>query len=307
MRCAIISVGTNSCRLLIANDGEGTWQPEYHELHGTRLGEGLRVAGRLQKAAIERTLAAVRAMGDLAHGADERFGIGTSALRDAANADEFAHAFSREAGLELQILSGEEEARSSYAGALMGLATAGIDVANDVCVVDIGGGSTEIAVGRARFEPDVVTSVELGAVGLTEAAMRCDPPSTEEVERATMTARLALQAAAASLGRPGAAVTAVGGTADAAARMLQAYETAGSGIQNAAIVRRPDLDALLKLVLSVPTEQRKKLRGLPEQRADIFPAGLIILIELLAAFGQDRARITQSDLLLGYIARNSRR
>lgn len=305
MRCAIISVGTNSCRLLIARNHEGGWQPEYQELRGTRLGEGLKAGGRLDDAAMQRTLAAVEAMASLARAADERLGIGTSALREAANAYDFARAFAQATGARLAILTGDEEARYSYAGALMGLAAAGVDISKGACVADIGGGSTEIAAGGAGLDPEMAISIELGAVGLTEATMPSDPPTADEVERARMTARLALQAAAARTNRADSPLVAVGGTADAAAHMLLAYETAGRAGTGPAIVRRSDLDALLKLVVSVPTEQRKKLRGLPDQRADIFPAGLIILVELLAALGRHQAAVTQSDLLLGYIARHA--
>lgn len=305
MRCAIISVGTNSCRLLIARKDKDAWQPEYHELRGTRLGEGLKAARQLDDAAMQRTLAAVKAMASLAHAADERLGIGTSALREAVNSPAFALAFAQATGAELAILTGDEEARYSYAGALMGLAAAGIDFSNGACVADIGGGSTEIAAGGAALDPEIAMSVELGAVGLTETTMPSDPPTADEIERATMTARLALQAAVVRTNRADSPLVAVGGTADAAAHMLLAYEAAVRAGTGPAIVRASDLDALLKLVLSVPTEQRKKLRGLPEQRADIFPAGLIIFVELLAALGRQQATVTQSDLLLGYIARHA--
>ena len=103
--------------------------------------------------------------------------------------------------------------------------------------------------------------------------------------------------------RPNGAVVAVGGTATTAARMLQAFDDAsGSGV---ATIAAADLAALLKAVLSMPTSERKRLRGLPAQRADIFPAGMLIIDEVVTAAGASSLTITDSDLLLGYVARHT--
>src|SRR5579859_4699822 len=128
-RYAVISVGTNSCRLLIAVRGaDGVLRPDYHETRGTRLGEGVDEARTLRPDAIDRTLAAVEAYASLARGSDKIFGIGTSALRDSANRREFTDRFESVAGAKLELLGGDEEASCSFDGALAGLRASGAPV-----------------------------------------------------------------------------------------------------------------------------------------------------------------------------------
>ena len=302
-RYAVISVGTNSCRLLIASRGpDGAIRSDYHETRGTRLGEGVDKAGSLKPDAVERTLDAVRDYAVLARGVDTVFGIGTSALRDAADRREFADRFERDAGVGLDVLAGDEEASSSFAGALAGIRAGGLDVPASLSVIDVGGGSTEIAVRTDAADAPRVASLQIGAVRLTESWLKSDPASAAEIERA----RLVVGSAIAGLPegvRPAGAIVAVGGTATTAARMLQALDEApGSGV---AVIAAADLAALLKAVLALPTAERKRMRGLPAQRADIFPAGLLIIDEIVRAAGAGSLTVTDSDLLLGYIVRHA--
>lgn len=277
-------------------------RPDYHETRGTRLGEGVDTTRSLNADAVERTLAAVRDYAALARGADDVFGIGTSALRDAGDRAEFTRRFERDAGTALTILSGEEEASSSFAGALAGLHAAGADVRDPLSVVDVGGGSTEIATRARESDEPRVASLQIGAVRLTEAWLKTDPPRPSDVERARRVVRAALEGLADDV-RPAGKVVAVGGTATTAARMLQALDDAsGSAV---AAIATADLSELLKAVLALPTSERKRMRGLPAQRADIFPAGLLIIDELVRAAGASQLYVTDSDLLLGYVVRHA--
>ena len=302
-RYAVISVGTNSCRLLIASrDADGAIRAGYHETRGTRLGEAVDKTRSLKPEAVERTLEAVRDYAALARGVDTIFGIGTSALRDAADGREFADRFEREAGVSLEVLGGDEEASSSFAGALAGLRAGGFDAPVSLSVIDVGGGSTEIARRTNAGDDPRVASLQIGAVRLTEAWLKSDPPSAAEVERARLVIRSGIAELPEAV-RPAGAIVAVGGTATTAARMLQALDEApGSGV---AIVAAADLSALLKAVLALPIAERKRMRGLPAQRADIFPAGLLVVDEIVRAAGADSATVTDSDLLLGYIVRHA--
>lgn len=294
----MISVGTNSCRLLVAARESGErWRCEYEEVRGTRLGQGLGSGVSLAPEAVERTLAAVREFAPLAGKTDARFGIATSALRDADGSREFARRFRAAAGFDVHILTGAQEASCSFAGALAGLRAAGESTAGTTCVVDVGGGSTEFAVGTDAGQPRHLASLPVGAVRITERLLASDPPTSQELELAAAHVRIELEAAAA-LGRAAQRIVAVGGTADTAARMLLAYDASDNPV---AAVQRADLEALLKLAASLPLAERKRLRALPEQRADIFPAGLVILVGALAALGADRTLVTRSDLLLGFV------
>ena len=300
-RYAIISAGTNSCRLLIAAGREGALRPEYHETRGTRLGEGVDEARRLRPEAIERTIAAVRDYAALAKGAARTFGIGTSALRDAANAGAFAKEFAAAAGVPLQVVSGEEEAACSFEGAVCGLRASGRAVPAALTVVDVGGGSTEVASRTGDGRPPRVSSLQIGAVRLTEQYLKGDPPLEIDVERSRQAVRAALRALPDAVRSRG-AVIAVGGTANTAGRMLQLMDD-GSG--SVCEIPRQDLALLLKATVAMPVRERVHLHGLPAQRADIFPAGLLILDELIRLADAPTLVVSQSDLLLGYIARHT--
>ena len=301
---AVISVGTNSCRLLIARRDGAIVRPEYHETRGTRLGENVGASRRIDEAAAERTLAAVRDYAELAHSAQRIFCIGTSALRDAENSAGFADRFMQATGVPLTILSGDEEAASSFAGALRGLEVAGAAVPDAVCVTDVGGGSTEVGCRSRRDEAPRFASLQIGAVRLTEKYLTSDPPSAAEIESCRLAVRTALDTLPADVLLAG-AVVAVGGTATTAARMLQLIDEGSRGAVSD--IPAADLSALLKASISLSKRDRLRLRGLPAQRADIFPAGLMILDEVAKRCHCNALTICESDLLLGYLARHIER
>jgi exopolyphosphatase / guanosine-5'-triphosphate,3'-diphosphate pyrophosphatase len=298
---AVISAGTNSCRLLIAVSRDGALRSEHHETRGTRLGENVNETHRLRPDAIERTLAVVRDYAAIARGADRVFGIGTSALRDAQNADEFVEQFAKAAGAPLEILSGEEEAASSFEGALCGLKAAGRQVPTPLTVVDVGGGSTEFATRVHESEDPRVASLQVGAVRITESFLKGDPPNATDIERSRQAIRAAFQDLPADV-RPSGAVVAVGGTATTAGRMLQLLDERSE--QGVCDIPAADLAELLKATLALPVRERVRLRGLPAQRADIFPAGLMILNETVRLAEAPLLTVCESDLLLGFIARH---
>jgi exopolyphosphatase/guanosine-5'-triphosphate,3'-diphosphate pyrophosphatase len=296
MRAAVISVGTNSCRLLIASfAAEGRFTPEYHESRGTRLGEGIAPGTLLEPAAAERTLAAVNDYAALARHADRTFAIGTSALREAADAGAFAARVQEITGAELHVLIGDEEANASFVGARHGLLEAGIAVDAALTVVDIGGGSAEIARRDGEGEPVRTASLPLGAVRLTERFLESDPPTAGELARCRAAVALSLDGLKAAV-RPMGMLACVGGTAATAVRMLQAEEKRG--------VARVGVAALAQLgraVSALPVVQRKRLHGLSAQRADIIAAGLLVLESIAAAAGAREILIVQADLLTGYL------
>jgi len=301
-RFAVISAGTNSCRLLIAaRDERGALRTEFAESRGTRLGEGVDTNGRLSQAAIDRTLAVVADYAKLCAGADRRFAIGTSALRDANDADRFTSAFAQTAGVPLSILTGDEEAASSFEGAVCGLENAGRAVPAALTVVDVGGGSTEFATRERAGAQPRVASLQIGAVRLTETYLQGDPPGVEQIERCRLAVRAALAGLPSDVAPKG-SVVAVGGTANTAARMLQLTDPDSRGA--VADIPAADVSALLKATLALPVRERVRLRGLPEQRADIFPAGLMIIDETVRLAAAASLTVSESDLLLGYIARH---
>ena len=312
MRCAVIAAGSDSCRLLIAQVADekvavGFSRPikvEHHAIRGTRLGEGMSSSKTLAPQAMERTAAAIEEFAGLASRADRLFIIGTAALREASNAVEFVQRVRTITGTDLHVLTGDEEARASFDGACWALEQTSRAARGALTVVDIGGGSTEIATRPSPSGDLRLSSLPLGAVRLTERFFKHDPPTTEEISACHTAVRLELdvvpeRSSGAGTSEARAQLVFVGGTADTAARMLNAYDAAAT--VHVATLRVTDLEDLLRLTASLPVEQRKRLHGLPEFRADIMPAGLIILDEIALRYKSDRPFVTEADLLIGYL------
>ncbi len=287
LRKALISTGTNSTRALVVE-----FDPLHILLHrstGTRIGEGLRESGRLSKDAMHRTqqaieehVAAIREFQPVLKV------IATSALRRAENADEFAECVRAVTGALLEIITGEEEARCSYEGAVSGL-----PADQGYGVLDVGGGSSEYAT------RDASVSLEIGAVRLTERfpSLREDA-TVDEIERARSEVRTALQPLLAftKVDR----LVMVGGSATtsravaAGRRMTGPYEA----------LMHADLRNVIDRLASLELAQRKELPGMIAQRADILLAGALILDETCALTGHAEALVSTNDLLLGYLLRH---
>jgi exopolyphosphatase / guanosine-5'-triphosphate,3'-diphosphate pyrophosphatase len=293
-RIAVFSIGTNSTRLLLADVEPESPRIELARSVGTRIGEGLGEGGPLGDEPMRRTLDALTQFKKLVKGRYVRlFAVATSAVRRAQNGEEFAERVQELLASPLRTLSGEEEAAASYRGALTAL---GATRDQRVAVIDAGGGSTEYAVGVA-LQPETVISCEIGAVRLTEAVPELGGKDgevgDESVERARELARKAL--APISEPAPPERLALVGGSATTTAAIVRGRPTP---VQTLPLTRgemRRALERLLKMTL----DERKKVVGMRPQRADILPAGIIVLETAMEILGCDRAVATTSDLLLG--------
>ncbi len=289
----VVSIGTNSTRALVAAF-DGDIRILLTRSIGTRIGEGLKERGHLDETAMARTLQAIRehtrAVRELT---SEIRAIGTSALRRADNGDEFAQHVREIVGVPLEIISGEEEARRSFIGAV-----SGIDSPENATfgVLDTGGGSTEYAIGTKRG-PEHIVSCEIGAVRLTEALPKLagisGPVDDATLERARALAREALVPISqfAAVDR----LVLVGGSATTAVsvhrkeRQMFAYAQLG----------RADIQGLAALLRTLNIEERKALPGMNPQRADILLGGLLIIDVVFEITGHDRSLVSTNDLLLG--------
>jgi exopolyphosphatase/guanosine-5'-triphosphate,3'-diphosphate pyrophosphatase len=295
-RFAIISIGTNSTRLLLADVAPANARVETARSIGTRIGESLDEQGRLGDEPMQRTLEAIGQFQRAVKGHYIRlFAVATSALRRAENAEDFSQRIEALLGTPLRILSGEEEAVAAYRGALTVL---GELRGERVGVLDTGGGSTEYAIGTST-EPEKVISCEIGAVRITEAvpelAGRDGAVKEESVERARAMARKALEplAECAAVER----LALVGGTATTVAGMLRGRRTPIDTYD----LTRADLRRALERLLAMPLEERKKVEGMKPKRADILPGGIIVIETAMEIIGADKAVATTSDLLLGIL------
>jgi len=292
---AIVSIGTNSTRVLLADLDERPPRVVHARSIGTRLGEGVRDRGRLSEEAIARTLGAVRTH---LRSIDGRYAtidaIATSAVRRADNGAAFASHVRKIVGAELHVLDGEEEAVASYRGALVSLppfdGTTG--------VADTGGGSTEYALGSGTF-PEKIASCETGAVRLTETVSALSgergPADMPSVGRAREIAR-AMLSPLREFPHPD-RLAFVGGSATTAASLMRGDRTPFA----TATIARADVQSWLLKLCAMPLAARKELPGMNPQRADILPAGLVILDVLFEMAGAATATATSSDLLMGYL------
>lgn len=295
-RYAIVSIGTNSTRALLADVEPDVPRVELARSVGTRIGEALDENGTLSDEAMTRTLDAVAAHFQAMRGHYVRlFAVATSALRRAKNANEFSERATAILGVPLRVLSGEEEAAASYRGALTAFDTLR---GERVGVVDVGGGSTEYASGTTGT-PESVVSCEIGAVRLSESVAglngRDGSVARDDIANARELAREALKPLADC--QPVERIALVGGSATTAAAIARARKMPAQSSP----LSRDDLRRVLDLLVAMPLEQRKGVTGMRPQRADILPGGIIVLDAALELLGQDRAIATTADLLLGIL------
>jgi exopolyphosphatase / guanosine-5'-triphosphate,3'-diphosphate pyrophosphatase len=295
-RVAVVDIGTNSTRLLVAErEGDGLRELARESIV-TRLGEGVDATGRLgeePQARVFRVLDGYREIMD-AHDVSVGTVVMTSAVRDAANGAEFADAVRDRYRLEGRTLSGDEEARLSFLGAT---ATRPGDIA--LLVIDIGGGSTEMVEG-AGGEVEFHVSTQVGVVRHTERFLHTDPPAPTEQDALAAAARETIEAAVPGTVRERVqAAVAVAGTATQLAAIdleLDPYDR--SKIEGHRLSRER-LEELRDRLAAVPLAERRQITGLDPARAPTIVAGVTILLQVVGAFGLDGVEVSERDILWG--------
>jgi exopolyphosphatase / guanosine-5'-triphosphate,3'-diphosphate pyrophosphatase len=298
-RVGAIDIGTNSVRLLVAEvDGTGRaakLETLDRRMRITRLGQGVDATGALAPEAIARTVAVLREY----RAALDEFGVtrvratATSAARDASNRDEFFTA-AREAGIEPELLSGEEEAALSFLGA-----TADLDAPAPYLVVDIGGGSTEFVLGTSA--PEGLISVNIGCVRITEQFLRSDPPAPEELSNAVAVVRDHIADVERAIPRVADAVTLVGlaGTVTTVAAIeLGLPEYDRDKIHHFRLTKAAAEDVFRTLATESAAE-RAHNPGLEPGRVDVIVGGAIVLVAILRSLGFDEVLVSEADILDG--------
>jgi exopolyphosphatase / guanosine-5'-triphosphate,3'-diphosphate pyrophosphatase len=290
MRIAVVDIGSNSTRLLVADVRCGVATQLDRRTNVTRLADGVDTSGRLSDEAIgrvERTLADYRkAIEELS--VEVTIGVLTSAVRDAANGEEFVTRVREVYGIDARVIPGEEEARLTFLGA-----TDGRGDVEHVAVVDIGGGSTEIVTGSG-FR----TSLQMGVVRFTERHLHHDPPEPAELQRLTAGVREVLSAVLPVNPRIQSLI-AVAGTATTAAAIAHEVEPYDPEQIHGAHVTAGSLEEMLARLALLPIAERRGVPGLHPDRAPTIVAGITILLEVTRAFGLDEIEISEHDILLG--------
>ena len=299
-RMAAIDIGSNSARLMIADVGPGgAIEPIKKELVTTRIYEGLARTGKLSSVAVDRTLAAINILKDKARqaGAASLHCFATAAVREAANRDDFLAKALKETGMVVDVLSEEQEARVGFVGT---------QEQGPRGALDIGGGSTEVAVGVGH-DVHCAVSLKLGAVRALEKyplGDTTDPLALEAMRQwATNVLRADCAGAKDCTARlNGIRWTGIGGTITTLASMdmkLQKYDSArvqGHGFTRAVVER------VLSKLVQTPLEKRRTIAGLQPERADIIIGGLVILLEFMDFMAVDQMVVSDRDNLEGYLA-----
>jgi exopolyphosphatase / guanosine-5'-triphosphate,3'-diphosphate pyrophosphatase len=295
-RVAVVDIGTNSTRLLVAEVDGGMLTELERESVVTRLGEGVDATGRLGEAPMQRVFEVLARYADAIehHEASVRTAVMTSAVRDAANGAEFAAAVRDRYGLDAATLSGDEEARLTYLGAT---AARGDD--EPLVLIDIGGGSTEMVVGAAGAVA-FHTSIQVGVVRHGERHLHSDPPTAAELESLAKDAHAAIDAAVPEEFRlrPAGGV-ATGGTATQLASVDLGLAVHDRERVEGHAMTRERLGELRDRLAALPLAERREVRGLDPARAPTIVAGVAILIEATGAFGLDGIEVSERDILWG--------
>jgi exopolyphosphatase/guanosine-5'-triphosphate,3'-diphosphate pyrophosphatase len=284
MRVAAIDIGTNTVLLLVAEtDAHGQLHAVQEHATITRLGEGVDRTRVLAKAAIERTVACLDAYAALPcmQQVDRIAIVGTSAMRDAGGGDVLRAHVKARFGIEARTISGDEEARLTFAGATSGLVR---DREARTVVFDIGGGSTEVVDGTASTgEIRYAHSYDVGSVRLTERYVRHDPPNDDERAALWNAARTAFASLPDSL-RDDAPVG-IAGTVTTLAAISLGMSTYDSTRVHGAVLRTVDIARTVSHLATLPVSERAAIPGLQPQRADVIVAGGIVALAFLERIG----------------------
>jgi exopolyphosphatase/guanosine-5'-triphosphate,3'-diphosphate pyrophosphatase len=303
---AAVDCGTNSTRLLVAS-GDG--QVLERQMRITRLGEGVDATATLSSEAIRRTVTVLeeyRGLIDRHHVTRVR-AVATSAARDATNAEDFFSAAAQAIGVRPELLSGREEGALAFAGATAHL-PAPLIGPGPVLVVDIGGGSTELVVGKVPPLPVPesrisTVSLDVGCVRATERFFHHDPPRAEELVAARRAVDAMLDGARRALPAlaPGGLLIGLAGTVSTLAALDQKLDTYERSALHHAVLSRAAVTGWLARLAGEASRARLGRPGMVEGRSDVIVAGVLILDAVMAAFDRSSCLVSEDDILDGLV------
>lgn len=296
----VIDIGTNSCRLFIAelentSEGKKIKRELVKDVEIVKLGEGVNKTHNLNPEAIKRTLDCLKKYKEKAssYGVENIRAFATSAVRDAENREVFLQEVSK-LGIKIECISGKTEATLNFLGN-------SLVFKERILVVDIGGGSTEFTLGKDKTI-DFIQSINIGAVRATEKFFSDNDYSEEKIEKCRSWIRKNLEILKTIKDRDFKLIG-VAGTATTQISVRDKMEIYDSSKVHMATLTLDELKENLSLFLSKNFEERKKIVGLEEKRADVIIAGTLILLTILEELNQEQIIISESDNLSGAITR----
>jgi len=284
MRYGAVDIGTNSCRLLIAEkENNQKLKCLARELETTRMGEGINLSPVLEEAAMARTLDCLSRFRSKMqeYQVDEYRAVATSAVRGAENGAEFVRQAETQSGMAVAIVSEQEEARLSYEGVRRGL-----ELTQPPLVIDLGGGSTEFICP----DQDILLSIPMGAVRAAEADMSAGQISD-----------LMKQGGLLAVAPGSQPVVMVGGTVSSLAAIKIGLPEYDPERVHGEKLSRGEIGDLYNLLERMPLALRRRLPGLQPERADIINKGALIILIIMELLGQKEIIVSESDLLEGII------
>jgi exopolyphosphatase/guanosine-5'-triphosphate,3'-diphosphate pyrophosphatase len=296
MRVAVVDMGTNSTRLLVADVEDGRVREIERRSTVTRLGRGVDTSHQLSTEAIEDVCDAVASYISLYEdlGAQSVTAIATSAVRDADNGQVFLAELRERFALDAKILDGAREAHLTYLGA-----TAARAPSDRTLVVDIGGGSTELVVGDGA-DLSFYDSLQVGTVRHTERHISGDPPTASELEALANDVRgliaHSLEGAALASARIGIGVA---GTPTSLAAIEQRLDPYDAERVHGYVLSLEAIQRMFSELAAMPLAERLKVPGLHRGRAPTIVAGVVILIQVMRAFGLSEIEVSEHDILWG--------
>ncbi len=297
-RVAVIDLGTNATRLLIADVRDQQVAEVDRRTEVTGLGRGVDANGRLDDEAIERVVEVLGSYREAidAAGVESTFTVATSAVRDAANGDDFRATLHERFGLDAHTITGEEEARLSFLGATSRRARG----ADPVMVIDVGGGSTELVVGVPGEEPTFVVSTQAGAVRQTDRHLPDDPPSDEGLAALRGDVENILtEAVPPAVHRSVRTGIAVAGTATSLAAIDQELDPYDPHRVDGYELDLGACERMLAMLAALPLDERREVPGLEPKRAPTIVAGAAILVEAVLVFELESLVVSEADILHG--------
>ncbi len=298
MRVAVVDIGSNSTRLLIADIAGEHLEVLDRRSTVTRLGQGVDRTGALADEAIGRvtdTLARYRAAID-EYEAQKVVGVLTSATRDASNGSDFVARVREEFGIDARVLTGDEEANFTFRGALSGRPAP----VEPVAVIDIGGGSTEVVIGSSADDVSFHVSMQLGVVRQSERFINTDPPSFAQLEDLGDDVRRILhRELPEDLREQVGKAIAVAGTATSAAAIALELDPYDPDRVEGYRLLAASLEEQTAFLAAMTDAQRRRVPGLVPDRAPTIVAGVIILRECIRVLGLREVEVSDHDILRG--------
>jgi len=301
MRVAVVDLGTNTTRLLVAEVENGSLTEVEKQTTITRLGQGVDATGQLAGEAMDRVRAALAGYREIMdrENVTETIAVATSAMRDASNGPAFRDELNERFGIDARTISGDEEARLTFLGATSGR-TPAADTPSETVVIDIGGGSTEYVIGSPNSAPGFHVSTQMGSVRHTERFLKSDPPEHEELVALAEDVWGVIEEHVPVQHRQETAEgIAVAGTATTLAAIDQELDPYDPEKVHGYRVSLAAAERIQAMLAALPLDERRSVTGLHPDRAPTIVAGVTILVESIRAFGLDEIEVSEADILHG--------